>query len=70
MAQTQTTLTEAQARAEYAALEAATETWLAAVNAFGEKYPADTVGISEQEESIREWLFDIQADINATFDPL
>lgn len=70
MAQTQTNLTKAEALAEFAALEAATAYWLGSVHAFADKYPADTVGIREQVDNIRAWLFDIQADIDATFDPL
>ena len=68
MARTQTTLTEQEAWAAYAELRAAADKFQSAVQVFGAKYDADTVGIVEMAERVEDWLYDISTDITATFD--
>ena len=68
MAQTQTELTEVEARERFAVLSAKAREFFRAVQYFQDAYDCDTVGMSEWVDDMDEVLSDISADIDTTFE--
>ena len=67
MAQTQTGLTEAQARAALAKLTTAAAKFREAIRVFQSQYDCDTTGLDEWASDIGDTLFEIRADIDFTY---
>ena len=68
MAQTQTELTEVEARERLAVLSAKAREFFLAVQDFQNEFDCDTVGLSEWVDNMDEVLSDISADIDSTFE--
>jgi len=67
MAQTQTGLTEAQARAALAKLTTAAADFREAIRVFQSQYDCDTMGLDEWATDIGDTLHEVKEDIDFTY---
>ena len=68
MAQTQTELTQEEARERFEVLSTKAREFFRAVQDFQDAYDCDTVGMSEWVDNMEEVMCDISADIDSAFE--